>query len=93
MKKEVLIGFLVAILATFAGFFAYAEYVSAYSFDQTIAMIIEGDLYGKMLSIAAVPNLFIFFVFLKKKQDSRAKGVLLATFCIAFLVLISQFYN
>jgi len=91
MTKEILIGFVIAIIATAAGFYFYMEYVSPYNFEETISIINEGDLYGKILGIAAIPNLFVFFIFLKKKQDLRAKGVLLATFFIAFLILISQF--
>ena len=91
MKKEIVIGFLIAILATIAGFYLYVEYVSQYGFEETIKIINEKKLYGKILGIAAIPNLFVFFIFLKKKQDLRAKGVLLATFFLAFLVLISQF--
>lgn len=90
-KKEVIIGFLVGLLATFFGFFFYVEFVSPYGFDETIKIISEGDLYGKVLGLAALPNLFVFFVFLKKKQDLRARGVLLACFVVAFAILISQF--
>ena len=48
-------------------------------------------MYGKILSLAAIPNLVVFFVFIKKKQDNRAKGVLIATLFIAFLILGAQF--
>lgn len=91
MNKEILIGFAVAVFATVAGFYLYLEYVSPFNFEETFKIINEGGLYGKILGIAAIPNLFVFFVYLKKKQDLRAKGVLLATFVIAFLILISQF--
>ena len=91
MKKEILIGFLVGLLATASGFFIYLEFVSPYSFDESLRILKEGDLYGKVLGLAALPNLFVFFIFLKKKQELRARGVLLASFVVAFLVLISQF--
>ena len=91
IKKEILIGFIIALIATAFGFYIYVELVSTYSFDETLKIIKEGKLYGKVLGLAAIPNLFVFFVFLKKKQDYRAKGVLLATFFIAFLILISLF--
>jgi hypothetical protein len=55
-------------------------------------MVKERNLYGKVLSLAAIPNLIVFFVFLKKKQDARAKGVLMATFLIAFTTLILKFF-
>ena len=91
MQKEILIGFLVGLLATASGFFIYLEFVSPYSFEEGLRILKEGGLYGKVLGLAALPNLFVFFIFLKKKQDLRARGVLLASFVVAFLVLISQF--
>ena len=92
VKKDILIGFLVAIFATFGGVFIYIEYFSRYSFDETLQLIVEGKLYGKVLSIAAIPNLFVFFIYLKKKQYNGAKGVLLATIVTAFITLILKFF-
>ncbi len=89
--KEVIIGFLVGLVATLFGFFVYVEFVSPYGFEESLRIIHEGGLYGKVLGLAALPNLFVFFVFLKKKQELRARGVLLACFCVAFAILISQF--
>lgn len=91
MKKEILIGFVIGLLATVCGFYIYVEFVSPYSFQETLKILKEGSLYGKVLGLAAIPNLFVFFIFLKKKQDLRARGVLLACFVIAFLILLSQF--
>ncbi len=90
-KKEVIIGFLVGLVATLFGFFIYVEFVSPYGFDETLSILQEGGLYGKVLGLAALPNLFVFFVFLRKKQDLRARGVLLACFCVAFAILVTQF--
>ena len=91
IKKEIIIGVLVSIFATAAGVFLYLEYVSRYSFEETISLILEGNLEGKILSLAAIPNLFVFFLFLKKKQEHRAKGVLLTTILIAITTLILKF--
>jgi hypothetical protein len=92
VKKEILIGFLVGLFATFGGIFLYLEYFSKFNFDDTLQMIGEGNLYGKVLSLAAIPNLFVFFIFIKKKQDNSARGVLIATFLIAFTTLILKFF-
>jgi len=91
IKKDITIGVLVALFATFGGLFLYLEYFSKFGFYETLAMIKEGNLYGKVLSIAAIPNLFVFFIFIKKKQDQRARGVLLATILIAITTLILKF--
>ncbi|WP_282072760.1 hypothetical protein [Polaribacter atrinae] len=91
VKKHILIGVLVSLFATFGGIFLYLEYISKFGFYETIDLIIEGELYGKVLSLAAIPNLFVFFVFIKKKQDHKAKGVLLATILLALTTLVLKF--
>lgn len=89
-KKEIGIGFLVALLATLSGMFLYIELFSEYEFEATIHMIKEGNLVSQMITLGAVGNLFVFFVFLKKKQDLRAKGVLIATILTAFVTLLMK---
>jgi Na+-driven multidrug efflux pump len=91
VKKDILIGILVSLFATAGGCFLYIEYFSKFSFSETLQMIEDGNLYGKILSIAAIPNLFVFFVFIKKKQDNRAKGVLVTTIIIALITLVLKF--
>jgi len=92
MKKEILKGFLTAIVATIFGFVLYLELFSKYDIVSSLNFIKKGDLFGKVLSIAAIANLFVFFIFLKKKQDYRARGALLATFLIAFIILILRIF-
>lgn len=91
VTKHIAIGFLVGLFATFGGLFLYIEYFSQLEFYETIDFIKEGDLFGKVITLAAIPNLFVFFVFIKKKQDYKAKGVLLATIVLALFTLILKF--
>lgn len=91
MKKEILIGFVIGLVATAFGFYIYVEFVSSYSFEETLKIMDEGNLYGKVLGLAAIPNLFVFFIFLKKKQELRARGVLLSCIVVALLILVSKF--
>jgi Na+-driven multidrug efflux pump len=92
ITKDILIGILISLFATAAGIFLYLEYFSKYNYAATLRMIQEGDLYGKILSLAAIPNLFVFFIFIRKKQDNRAKGVLMTTIIIALTTLILKFF-
>ncbi|MDY7395710.1 hypothetical protein UMM65_10685 [Aureibaculum sp. 2210JD6-5] len=91
IKKEILIGFLVGLFATAMGFYLYVEYALEGTFEESLAVLKENSLYGQVLSIAAIPNLLAFFVFIKKRQDYRARGVLIATLVVAFLILVAQF--
>ena len=93
MKKEMFIGFVVALLATAFGCFLFIEFFSSYDFDTSLELIKEGHLEGKVLVLGAIANFFVFFVFLKKKQIYRARGVLLETFLIAFIVLLLTLFS
>lgn len=92
VTKHIVIGFFIALFATFGGFFIYLEYFSKYEFYETLEFIKEGDLFGKVITLAAIPNLFVFFIFLKKRQDYKARGVLLATIVLALFTLILKFF-
>ena len=93
MKKELLIGFVVALIATSFGCFIFIEFFSRYDFYKSLTLIKEGNLEGKVLVLGAIANFFVFFVFLKKKQIYRARGVLLETFFIAFIVLFLTLFS
>jgi hypothetical protein len=93
MIKELLIGFIVALIATSFGCFLFIEFFSNYDFYKSIALIKEGNLEGKVLVLGAIANFFVFFVFLKKKQIYRARGVILETFLIAFIVLLLTLFS
>lgn len=88
ITKELLTGMLIALLATLSGAFLYIEFFSKYNFQETLEVLSTQKMYGKLLTLAAIPNLFVFFIFLKKKQDYRARGVLLATIVIAFTTFV-----
>ncbi len=91
IKKEILIGIAVSLFATACGFFLYLQYVVESDPSLTFQKILEGGLLGTVIAIAAIPNLFVFFVFLKKKQEYRARGVLIATIGIAISTFILKF--
>lgn len=88
IRKEILIGALVSLFATLSGVFIYMEFFSKFDFQETINVIREQDLSAKILTLAAIPNLFVFFIFIKKKQDYRARGVLFTTILIAFTTFV-----
>ena len=88
-----LIGFIVALIATSFGCFLFIEFFSKYDFYKSLELIKEGNLEGKVLVLGAIANFFVFFIFLKKKQIYRARGVLLESFLIAFIVLLLTLFS
>ncbi len=94
MKKEILIGFIVGVIATIFGL-VFAIQIFGQSDDYAVVIkqaIAEGFL-TKIMSIGALLNLGAFFIFLKKKKDLRAKGVLIATVLVLILTMVIKFMN
>ncbi len=91
IKKEVIIGFFVGILVTAIGFYFYTQIIHRYSFKFIKLLIKEQEMLATFLTYAAIPNLLAFFVFIKRREDYKARGVLLATFFIAIVSLVSKF--
>jgi len=44
----------------------------------------------KILSLCVFPNLAFFLFFYRSKYDMAARGIIMATFMYAFLVLIAK---
>ncbi|ADV48240.1 hypothetical protein I2486_04520 [Cellulophaga sp. E16_2] len=91
-KKEILIGFVVGIIANTIGTLLYIIIFSKLSIKETyIAAVTEGHV-GSLLALGAVLNLVAFFGFLKIKRDLRAKGVLIATLITALLIMYYKIF-
>lgn len=92
MKKEILIGFIVGIIANISGSYLYIYFFSENDLETTLKLSHEQGITGSLIALGAVFNLLVFFVFLKKKQYYRARGVVLATVLAAIIILITKFY-
>ena len=92
MKKEIIIGFVIGIIANITGSYLYIFFFSEYDLEPTLKMSHAQGITGSLIALGAILNLFVFFIFLKKKQYYRARGVVLATVLAAILILISKFY-
>lgn len=86
-KKEILIGFMVGIIANTMGTLLYILLFSDLSISETYAAAVAQEHVGSLLALGAILNLIAFFGFLKIKRDNRAKGVLMATILTALLIL------
>ncbi|MBT8272467.1 MAG: hypothetical protein KJO77_01585 [Bacteroidia bacterium] len=89
IRKEVFIGLIVGLIANATGLFLAAMLLG--NGDEFIKVMqaaeAEGFL-GKLVSLGAVLNLIVFFIFIKRKQDYRARGVLLATLLVAIFTFV-----
>jgi len=93
-KKEILIGFLVGLIATAFGLvFAIQLFGKSDDWGSVIRQAIAEGFLTKLMSIGALLNLGAFFLFIKKNQDQRAKGVLIATVLVLIATMIIKFMN
>jgi hypothetical protein len=93
VKKNVIIGILVGLISNALGLFLAATILG--NGDNFISVIkaasAEGFL-GKLISLGAILNLVAFFLFIKKKQDYRARGVLIVTIFVAVFTFVFKLF-
>ena len=94
-KKDVILGILIGFLANAVGLYFAAMLLGKGDDAFTVikaasseGLIILSRLLDCLIGLGAILNLVAFFIFIKKKQDQRAKGVLLATILIAILTFV-----
>ena len=91
IKQNILTGFLTGIAANIAGVLLYISLLSQSDIDTTLKDAVANGYLGKIIALGAILNFLPFFVFLKKKQNYHARGVLLATVSVAIAVAIYKF--
>ncbi len=92
LVKEILIGFLIGLAANLAGTYLYIYFFSDLSLKETLISALQNDIFGSLIALGAILNLIVFFIFIKKNQIYRARGVVLATIIAALVILISKFF-
>lgn len=94
LKKELLLGFLSGIGANLIGIALclwIISMVKGLSFTGTFDFYKQSDTLWMILALGALPNLLVFFGFLKKDLEYRARGVLMATFITAIITYLLYF--
>lgn len=81
-----IIGFILSLLTTLAGSYIYMEFIMKNGFEASWEWMLETHSQGTILSLGAIPNLLLFFVFLKRKEDIKARGVMFGVLLVALIV-------
>lgn len=87
-KKEIIMGFIVGLIANTFGTLLYILLFSDLGIVDTFNAAIDQGHIGSLLALGAILNLVAFFGFLRIKRDQRAKGVMLATLVTALVILL-----
>ncbi|PNQ75237.1 hypothetical protein C1T31_03635 [Hanstruepera neustonica] len=92
IKQEVFKGLLVGLIANVIGLYLATLILgNGEGFISVLKSASSEGFLGKLISLGAILNLLAFFVFIKKKQDYRARGVLLATVIVAIFTFVTKF--
>ena len=87
--NKLLTGMVLAIVVPCITLYLSYQYkFAAYSIQDFIDMMIMRAILSKLLSLCVLPNLLLFFIFIKLNYLKSARGVLLSTMLLALVVLI-----
>ena len=90
-RKNQLIGFTIGILANAIGILAYILIFSKNSIALTFQDAYYRGYLGKLIMLGALLDLAVFFFFINRYENERARGVLIASCVLAFIILLLQF--
>ncbi len=90
-QKNQLIGFIIGILANAIGILAYILIFSKNSIALTLQDAYYRGYLGKLIMLGALLDLAVFFFFINRYENERARGVLIASCVLAFIILLLQF--
>lgn len=88
---RLLVGWVIGIVVPLVFFLAFYQMkYSEMQFMVYLRNVWDMKIFLKIISLCVFPNLGFFFLFYRKKYDMAARGVIMATFMYAFLVLIAK---
>ncbi len=90
-KKDISLGIISGLLSNLLGviltiIFLFQE-INISNIFNIINESISDNFITKLISLGAIINLIVFFIFLKFNYVERARGVLIATFLVAILTI------
>jgi len=94
IKKEIFLGFAIGIISTIIGTIVAIFIFSLFkhiTFESTFQIIKEQKRLWALLALGAIPSQVVFFILLNKKKDYRARGIVMSTFVVAFIVYYLYF--
>lgn len=86
-KIDLLIGFIIGIIACFLGMFLYITIVMHTDFSTGIQMMKNEGHLGKIVTLGAILDLIVFGILLKMNKELMARGVVLAVIMLTIVTL------
>ncbi|MEY2692950.1 MAG: hypothetical protein RIT03_1341 [Bacteroidota bacterium] len=89
MKKyELILGALLGIITSLLGSILFILLFTTYGILDGLEFILASGKMGKLLTLGALLNLFLFFALLKWNKELMARGVVLGSILLTILTLV-----
>lgn len=85
MNKDVLLGILLGLIASFVGTYLYVSIFTDFNLIQDYKLLNFSGLLGKVITLGTILSVLTFIFFFYKKKDSIAKGVLISVIALVIL--------
>lgn len=79
---------LVALICTLGGIYLYVTLFTDYDISIALQYAYRDKFLGEVIGLGAVANFLPFFVYLKRNEIYRARGVLIFSIFLAFIILV-----
>lgn len=87
-KIDLLIGFLIGIVTTLIGTILFLLLFTEFHSLSDVTILRQEGILGKVVTLGAILNIFVFFILLKNNKELMARGIILATIILALLTVI-----
>lgn len=87
-KIDLLIGVLIAIIASAIGSYLFIEFFTNYSFIDGVRVMKFQEKLGKIITLGAILNIVAFFILLQFNKEIMARGVILGTIILTIITLL-----
>ncbi|MCF8225390.1 MAG: hypothetical protein K9J30_05885 [Bacteroidales bacterium] len=85
-------GLLPGVLLPVVTFLVYWKVVSGLTLSEYIEQFYRINKLSSLISLSAIPNLLLFFIFIWSTMYRAAKGVIYATIVVAVIMIIVKFF-
>lgn len=90
--NNILLGSIIGIIVPAATvFIAYKIRFDRYQLEEFFSILLQKKILSSLLSLCAIPNLLVFLVFIWLNYLYSARGVLLSTFIVGFIIVALKF--
>lgn len=86
-NKDLILGALLSVLSTFVGSWLWITFLTDFDYIAGIRFYAQQDMLGKIITLGAILNIFLFYFLLRKDRDELARGVILGLIILTLITL------